>query len=94
MDMNEELLNEARKRLDKLHDMYYARHGDNICKPFNNEHDLLVDVRKILLLAEPYCYTIRQDAKTGEGITDLVVWMDGKCLALELRDNRVQLSEP
>lgn len=94
MDMNEELLNEARKRIDKLRDMYYARHGDNICKPFNNEHDLLVEVRKILLLAEPYCYTIRQDAKTVAGIPDLIVCMNGKFLALELKDNTGQLSEP
>lgn len=94
MDTNEELLTEIRKRLHRISGLYYASHGDNIYRPFNNEHDLLVEVRKVLSLAEPYCYTIRQDAKTVAGIPDIIVCMNGKFLALELKDNTGKLSEP
>lgn len=77
----------ALQRLKNLHDTYFYKRISIYNKPFKDENQFQQHVISILNMMSPWLYYIRQEAKTRSGIPDIVICLNGRFVAFELKDD-------
>lgn len=94
VELEEEYQAAALLRLRSIYNLYCSKHIKILNVPFKDEATFLQHTISILNMLSPWLWYQRNDAKTVAGYPDIIYCLNGRFVALELKDDEGNVSAP